>query len=48
MINVGKKENYKKGLEDKIELKIADSEKPFSEIILIFITAGFGVRNFET
>lgn len=48
MINVGKKKIKKRGLEDKIELQIADSEKlPFLENSFDAITAGFGVRNFE-
>ena len=48
MINVGKKKIKKRGLEDKIELQIADSEKlPFSENSFDAITAGFGVRNYE-
>ena len=48
MIKVGKKKIKKRGLEDKIELQIADSEKiPFSENSFDAITAGFGVRNYE-
>lgn len=48
MIKVGKKKIKKRGLEDKIELHIADSEKiPFSENSFDAITAGFGVRNYE-
>ena len=48
MINIGKKKIKKRGLEGKIELQIADSEKiPFSENSFDAITAGFGVRNYE-
>ena len=48
MINVGKSKLKKRGLEDKIELQIADSEKiPFSENSFDIIAAGFGVRNYE-
>ena len=48
MINVGKEKIKKKGLENRIDLQIADSENlPFSDNRFDAITAGFGVRNFE-
>ena len=48
MINVGKEKIKKKGLENRIDLQIADSENlPFSDNSFDAITAGFGVRNFE-
>ena len=43
-----KKKIKKRGLEDKIKLQIADSEKlPFSENSFDAYYHGFGVRNFE-
>lgn len=48
MINVGKEKIKKKGLGNRIDLQIADSENlTFSDNIFDAITAGFGVRNFE-
>jgi demethylmenaquinone methyltransferase/2-methoxy-6-polyprenyl-1,4-benzoquinol methylase len=49
MLNVGKKKILKKGLEDKIEMVVGDSENlPFEDNTFDAITVGFGVRNFET
>jgi demethylmenaquinone methyltransferase/2-methoxy-6-polyprenyl-1,4-benzoquinol methylase len=48
MIEVGKSKIKKEGLEDVINLQIADSEDlPFDDFTFDAITAGFGVRNFE-
>ena len=48
MINVGIEKIKKKGLENRIQLQIADSENlPFERNTFDAITAGFGVRNFE-
>ena len=48
MIEVGKSKIKKKGLENIINLQIADSEDlPFDDFTFDAITAGFGVRNFE-
>jgi len=48
MLQVGKEKIKKMGVEDKIELRLADSEKlPFSDNTFDAITVGFGVRNFE-
>ncbi len=48
MLMVGKEKMKKMGVEDKIELRLADSEKlPFSDNTFDAITVGFGVRNFE-
>ena len=48
MLNVGLEKITKKGLSDRIQLQLADSEKlPFQDNSYDAITAGFGVRNFE-
>ena len=48
MLNVGIDKINKKGLTDRIQLKLADSENlPFNDRSFDAITAGFGVRNFE-
>jgi len=48
MLDVGVKKITKKGLTDRIQLQLADSENlPFQDNIYDAITAGFGVRNFE-
>ncbi|MDP2637899.1 MAG: bifunctional demethylmenaquinone methyltransferase/2-methoxy-6-polyprenyl-1,4-benzoquinol methylase UbiE [Candidatus Levybacteria bacterium] len=48
MLNVGKEKIKRLGLERKIELFFADSEKlPFKNNSFDAITVGFGVRNFE-
>lgn len=48
MLSVGKKKIAKMGLEDKIELKLGDSEKlPFSNEQFDAVIVSFGVRNFE-
>ena len=48
MIEIGKSKIKKEGLEDVINLQIADSEDlPFDDFTFDAITAGFGVRNFE-
>ena len=48
MLDVGVEKINKKGLTDRIQLQLADSEKlPFQDNSYDAITAGFGVRNFE-
>ena len=48
MLDVGAKKITKKGLTNRIQLQLADSEKlPFQDNNYDAITAGFGVRNFE-
>ena len=48
MLDVGVKKINKKGLTDRIQLQLADSENlPFQDNSYDAITAGFGVRNFE-
>ncbi|PWI30889.1 bifunctional demethylmenaquinone methyltransferase/2-methoxy-6-polyprenyl-1,4-benzoquinol methylase UbiE [Flavobacteriaceae bacterium LYZ1037] len=49
MLNVGKQKILKKGLENKIEMVVGDSENlPFENNTFDAITVGFGVRNFES
>jgi len=49
MLDVGKQKIIKKGLQDKIEMVVGDSENlPFKNDTFDAITVGFGVRNFET
>jgi len=49
MLDVGKQKILKKGLQDKIEMVVGDSENlPFENDTFDAITVGFGVRNFET
>lgn len=48
MLNVGKKKIKAKGLSDKIELQLGDSENlNFNDNTFDAYTVGFGVRNFE-
>ena len=48
MLKLGIEKINKLGLQNKVELKIGDSEKlPFSDNSFDAITVGFGVRNFE-
>ena len=48
MLDVGVEKISKKGLTDRIQLQLADSENlPFHNNSYDAITAGFGVRNFE-
>ena len=48
MLNVGIEKVRKKNLNNRISLKLADSESlPFNDNTFDAITAGFGVRNFE-
>ena len=48
MLDVGVEKINKKGLTDRIQLQLADSENlPFHDNSYDAITAGFGVRNFE-
>ena len=48
MLDVGVEKITKKGLTDRIQLQLADSENlPFQDNSYDAITAGFGVRNFE-
>jgi len=48
MLELGRKKIEKRGLQSKIELKLADSENlPFTDNSFDAITVGFGVRNFE-
>ena len=48
MLDVGVEKITKKGLSNRIQLQLADSEKlPFQNNSYDAITAGFGVRNFE-
>ena len=49
MLNVGKQKVLKKGLQDRIEMVVGDSENlPFENNSFDAITVGFGIRNFET
>lgn len=49
MLNVGKQKVLKKGLQNRIEMVVGDSENlPFENNTFDAITVGFGVRNFET
>ena len=49
MLEVGNTKIKKKGLQDKIELILGDSEyMPFEDNTFDAITVAFGVRNFET
>ena len=48
MLDIGVEKITKKGLTDRIQLQLADSENlPFKDNKYDAITAGFGVRNFE-
>ena len=48
MLDVGIRKIASKGLKDRIQLQLADSENlPFNDNSYDAITAGFGVRNFE-
>lgn len=48
MLKIGVEKINKLGLQNKIELKLGDSENlPFAENSFDAITVGFGVRNFE-
>ena len=48
MLEIGEKKVKSKGLQNKIQLQLADSENlPFENDCFDAITAGFGVRNFE-
>lgn len=48
MVDVGIRKVNKKGLADKVSLRVGDSENiPFEENSFDGITVGFGVRNFE-
>lgn len=48
MVNVGIEKVKAKGLQDKVSLRVGDSENiPFDENTFDGITVGFGVRNFE-
>ncbi len=48
MLKLGQEKIIKLGLQNKIELKLGDSESlPFSDNSFDAITVGFGVRNFE-
>ncbi len=48
MLKLGQEKINKLGLQNKIELKLGDSESlPFSDNSFDAITVGFGVRNFE-
>ena len=48
MLDVGIEKISKRGLTDRIQLQLADSENlPFQDNSYDAITAGFGVRNFE-
>jgi demethylmenaquinone methyltransferase/2-methoxy-6-polyprenyl-1,4-benzoquinol methylase len=48
MLKLGQEKVNKLGLQNKIELKIGDSENlPFADKTFDAITVGFGVRNFE-
>ncbi len=48
MLEVGKEKVKKKGLENKIEMVLGDSESlPFNDNTFDAITVAFGVRNFE-
>lgn len=49
MLEIGKEKVSKKGLEDKIEMVLGDSENmPFEDNTFDAITVSFGIRNFET
>jgi demethylmenaquinone methyltransferase/2-methoxy-6-polyprenyl-1,4-benzoquinol methylase len=49
MLNIGKQKVATKGLENRINLVIGDSEKlPFEDNSFDAITVSFGVRNFES
>ena len=49
MLDIGKEKIKKKGLEQKIEMVLGDSENmPFDDNTFDAITVAFGVRNFET
>lgn len=49
MLDVGKQKIIKKGLQNTIEMVLADSENmPFEDNTFDAITVAFGVRNFET
>lgn len=48
MVEVGREKVAKKGLSDKIDLQIGDSENlPFEDNSFDAVTVAFGVRNFE-
>jgi demethylmenaquinone methyltransferase / 2-methoxy-6-polyprenyl-1,4-benzoquinol methylase len=48
MLEVGRKKMKDKGLEDRISLKLADSENlPFEDNTFDAVTVSFGARNFE-
>jgi len=48
MLDVGRRKVRKKGLEERIELMVGDSENlPFANNTFDAITVAFGVRNFE-
>lgn len=48
MLDVGRKKIKERGLEDKIDLRLADSENlPFEENKFDAVIVAFGVRNFE-
>ena len=48
MVDVGIRKVNKKGLADKVSLRVGDSENiPFEENSFDGLTVGFGVRNFE-
>lgn len=48
MLSIGRKKLKEKGLEDKIELQLGDSENlPFDDGTYDAVTVAFGVRNFE-
>lgn len=48
MLEIGKEKIVKKGLEEKIELHLGDSEKlPFQDNLFDAVIVSFGVRNFE-
>lgn len=48
MVEVGREKVAKKGLSDKIDLQIGDSENlPFKDNSFDAVTVAFGVRNFE-
>ena len=48
MLDIGNQKITKKGLSDRVNLQLADSENlPFDDNSFDALTAGFGVRNFE-
>lgn len=48
MLDMGRKKMKKKGLQDKVEMVLGDSENlPYEDSLFDGITVGFGVRNFE-